>query len=203
MTTLTTNRDLYLAVTNLAKIHAECQPSLESYLIGLRELGLRHRTEDSIGLDDFFSILRDAFSVPLPEFDANWVSQYTAYAQEDGFNGWFTTITRQIVDLHEMAESGELQRELRYFGMQSRRGSYWYNFDPCTYLECAMAGSIGGWEPEDTSGRTLVSGPVAVLDNDGKVVTMNPEEIPRPVYPLLTISWELFRDILRAGQEYE
>jgi hypothetical protein len=203
MTKLSTNRDIYLAVTELTKSKAEAQPSLEAYLLALRQLGFQFEAYDSISLDDFFSLLRDAFSIQPPQFDGTWVNQYVAYTNDKGFPGWLTTITSQIIDLHEMAESGGLQNELRYFGTQSPRGSHWFNFDPCTYLECAMAGSIGGWEPGDDSGRTYVPGPVAVLDENDKVVTMNPEDVPRQVYPLPTVSWELFRDILHTGQHYE
>jgi hypothetical protein len=203
MTRLTTNRELYLAVIELATTKAEAQPSLEAYLLTLRQLGMQYEANDSISLDDFFSLLRDAFSIQPPPFDATWVNQHVTYTEDKGFPGWLATITSQIIDLHEMAESGGLQNEMRYFGVRSPRGSHWFNFDPCGYLECAMAGSIGGWEPGDESGRSYVPGPVAVLDKDDQVVTMNPEDVPRPVYPLPTVSWELFRDMLDSGQHYE
>jgi hypothetical protein len=66
-----------------------------------------------------------------------------------------------------------------------------------------MTGTVGGWEPDDDSDRMFVSGPVAVLDENGRIVTMNPEDVPRPVYPLPVVSWDLFRDFLQAGQQYE
>lgn len=203
MTGLTTNRDLYKAVIELTTAKAASQPSLEAYLLSLRQLGMQYEAHNSIGLDDFFSLLRDAFSFPPPQFDVSWVNQHVTYTEEKGFPGWLATITSQIIDLHDMAGSGDLQNEMRYFGMRSPRGSYWFNFDPCDFLECAMAGSIGGWEPGDESGRSYVPGPVAVLDKNDNIVTMNPEDVPRPVYPLPTVSWELFRDILYSGQHYE
>ena len=55
----------------------------------------------------------------------------------------------------------------------------------------------------DESGRSYVPGPVAVLDENDSLVIMNPEDVPRPIYPLPVISWELFRDILRSGLYYE
>jgi hypothetical protein len=203
MIPLATNRDLYLAVIELTTANAESQRSLEAYLLTLRQLGMKYEAHDSIGLDDFFSLLRDAFSIEPPQVDATWVNQHVVYTEDKGFPGWLATITSQIIDLHEMAESGDLQNEMRYFGMRSPRGSHWFNFDACSYLECAMAGSIGGWEPGDESGRHYVPGPVAVSDENDNIVTMNPEDVPRPVYPLPTISWELFRDILYSGQHYE
>lgn len=203
MNSLETNRDLYLAVADLVKTQVEFQPPLEAYLLALRELGIQFEPCDSIGLEDFYCILRDAFSLQQPPFDAAWSNQYVVYTNDVGFAGWLSTISSQIVDLHEMEESGTLQNELRYFGAQSPRGAHWSNFDPCTYLECAMAGSIGGWEPGDDSGRSFVPGTVAVLDKDGKIAIVNPEDVPRNVYPLPAVSWELFRDILRSGQQYE
>lgn len=203
MTKLATNRDLYLAVTELTKTKANSQPSLEGYLLSLHHLGMRFEAHDSIGFDNFFSLLRDSFSFQPPQFSADWSHEYVGDTNIPGFPGWLKTISSQIIDLHEMSASGELRNELRYFGIQSPRGAHWVNFDPCSYLECAIAGSIGGWEPEDESGRSYVPGPVTVFDEHNKLVTMNPEDVPRPTYPLPAISWELFRDILRCGQYYE
>ena len=66
-------------------------------------------------------------------------------------------------DLHEMDENDTLKNEQRYFGVNAPRKSYWYNFDPIGYLECATAGSFGGWEPGDETGRQFVPEPVALL----------------------------------------
>jgi hypothetical protein len=38
---------------------------------------------------------------------------------------------------------GTLANDQRYFGVDSPRGSRWYNFDPLTFLECAVAGTFG------------------------------------------------------------
>ncbi len=43
------------------------------------------------------------------------------------------------VDLRRM-RGGTLAEEWRYFGSESPTGKGWYNFDPLTYLECALAG---------------------------------------------------------------
>ena len=43
-----------------------------------------------------------------------------------------------------MAEAGALEDEYRYFGIDSPTGFRWYNFDPCSYLECGVRGSLGG-----------------------------------------------------------
>lgn len=203
MTNLKTNRDLYLAVTELTNTNVDSQPSLEAYLLTLRQLGMQYEAEEKIALDDFFAMLRDSFAFDPPPYDASWGSDYATHTEDTGYSGWLTTITSQIVDLHEMAASGDLDTEMRYFGISSPRGSHWVNFDPCGYLECAMAGSIGGWEPGDESDRSYVPGPVAVFDENDNLVTMNPEDVPRPKYGLATISWHLFCDVLRCGQYYE
>jgi hypothetical protein len=41
-----------------------------------------------------------------------------------------------------MAEAGTLENEYRYFGIDSPTGFRWYNFDPCSYLECGVRGSL-------------------------------------------------------------
>lgn len=41
MTNLKTNRDLYLAVTELTNTNVDSQPSLEAYLLALRQLGMQ------------------------------------------------------------------------------------------------------------------------------------------------------------------
>ena len=203
MNQIKTNRDLYLAITDLTNARVDSQPSLESYLITLRQLGSRWEQHGSIAIGDFYSLIRDSFSVGPEPFDDAWVNEYASDTDQSGFQGWRSTITSQIVDLHEMAQSGALQNEMRYFGIQAPRGGHWVNFDPCTFLECAMAGTIGGWEPDDDSGRSLVPGPVAVLDENNNIVTVNPEDVPRPIYPLPFLTWELFRDFLESGQQYE
>jgi hypothetical protein len=92
---------------------------------------------------------------------------------------------------------------MRYFGVRAPRQSYWYNFDPRGYLECAMAGSFGGWEPDDDTGRQYVSGPVAVLAEDGSIQSASPEDLHDPVYQIHVVTWEQFKDFMICGQIYE
>jgi hypothetical protein len=102
-----------------------------------------------------------------------------------------------------MAEQGILNNELRYFGTDSPRGQRWYNFDPCTFLECAIAGSFGGWQSGDETGREYVPGPVAVLGDDGQVSTSDPRDVPDSIVSLRDVSWDDFRSFLGCGQWYE
>jgi hypothetical protein len=114
-----------------------------------------------------------------------------------------TPTLRQIADLREMAESGILQDEQKYFSISSPRQSPWYNFDPRGYLECAMAGSSGGWDPDDDTGRQYVPGEVAVLAEDGSIQSSNPEDLPNPTFEMPVITWEQFKDFIVCGQIYE
>lgn len=102
-----------------------------------------------------------------------------------------------------MAEAGTLAYEYRYFGIDAPGGSRWYNFDLLTYIECAMAGSLGGWEPGDPTGREFVPGDVAVVDSQGDLQVVNPQDIERPIIEMAHISWEEFKDFSECGQMYE
>ncbi|MFN9913238.1 MAG: hypothetical protein ACK53L_11680, partial [Pirellulaceae bacterium] len=96
-----------------------------------------------------------------------------------------------------------LKNEQRYFGLSSPRRTLWYNFDPIGYLECAMAGSFGGWDPGDEMGRQFVPGPVAVLGNDGSIQSANPEDLHQPIVQMLSVTWEQFKAFIICGQIYE
>jgi hypothetical protein len=102
-----------------------------------------------------------------------------------------------------MAEQGILADKFRDFGVESPKGSRWYNFDPCTFLECATTGTFGGWEPGDETGRRFVQGPVAVLTEDGTLRDADPREEEREVVPLPGVTWKVFWNFLGAGQWYE
>ncbi|MBO0797503.1 MAG: hypothetical protein J2P31_01655 [Blastocatellia bacterium] len=147
----------------------------------------------------------------LALFDASFAEliEYPQYDEDDddddlpGYPGWEATIVRQIVDLREMDEAGMLKNKYKYFGVDSPRGERWYNFNPASFLECAMAGTYGGWSPGDSTGRTYVPGKVAFLDENGELVDRDPETLPNPIYPIAQISWEDFQYFLSMGQMYE
>lgn len=203
MSELITNRDLYLAVLELRQEFGESNILLEEYLIALRALGSRYQDWEAIRLSDFYTLLRDAFICSPTPYDATLGDQYDVPSEQSGYAGWRTTISNQIVDLHEMRLAGVYENDMRYFGLQSPRGGYWVNFDPGSYLECAINGTLGGWQPDDDSGRMYVPGLVATLDENGNIVSMNPEDIPNPIYEVPYVTWDVFQDILRSGQMYE
>jgi hypothetical protein len=165
---------------------------------------LKYRDAADLRVDEFTAALSDALVLDTPPFDPRWAESYAEDRdQSGGFEQWLTTIKRQIVDLREMSAAGVFENTMRYFGVSSPRGTHWYNFDIGTYLECATAGSLGGWEPGDETGREFVSGPVAVLEPDGSISSRNAQEIKHKVIAVDRVSWARFTRILECGQWYE
>jgi len=191
-----TNRDLYCFIAELVKQRAECHCALQSYLENLRRLGYNLRAREAVSPEEFAEVLRAAFA-PAPG------ASEAGPAATNGYVAWEKRIGEQIRDLGDMRQSGTLDNEYRYFGLDAPRGGRWYNFDPCTYLECAAAGTFGGWQEGDDTGRSYVPGPVAVLDASGAIASMDPRDIDDPVVVLPQITWEMFVDFLNAGQWYE
>jgi len=198
-----TNRDLYLAITKLIQRNRHSQRSLEQYLLCLWRLGRENRASPTFTAQELFNWLSRAFDEDAPAFDENWRRQYAKEKDSPDYFGWQQCIQRQIVDLREMDEKGILRNLLRHFDIRSPRGSQWSNFDPCGFLECAAVGTFGGWDPQDSTGRTLVPGNVAVTGPDGKIEFHDAKEIPRPVFEINPISWDGFRTFLYNGQMYE
>lgn len=197
-----TSRGLYLAVRALQARHASAPRTLEHYLLALWSLARARRHQPALAIDDFARMLDDAFTAPVPPFDAALRALADAEEADDGFAGWERLILSQIRDLREMDAAGTLADEHRWLGVDAPRGARWYNFDPAGYLEGATEGTFGGWEPED-GGRVPVPGPVAVLGQDGRITSMDPSEIERPTIPLAEIPWNAFADFLGNGQLYE
>jgi hypothetical protein len=201
---LQTNRDLYLAIDELSKQKKNCDRSLAIYLLALLNQSVAFANRESLTLAEFYEIIACSFTdAPAPFHDA-WRIEYEKLLHKDeGFTGWRATIIRQIVELREMDECGTLKNENRYFGVSTPRTSYWVNFDPLGYLECAMAGSFGGWDPGDDTGRRYVPGQVAVFAEDGSIQHANPEVLPNPTLELSMVTWDHFKDFLICGQIYE
>ena len=204
MADLTTNRDLYLAIEALSKYHSGCARSLEHYLLSLLDSSLRFSERNDITLAEFYDLVSSSFTRDIPAFNPDWRDQYDKLSHDrNDYAGFRATLIRQIVDLREMDENGTLKNEQRYFGMSAPHKSYWYNFDPIGYLECAMAGSFGGWEPGDETGRQFVPEPVALLGNDGSIQTATPEDLFQPTVEMPSLTWEQLQDFIICGQIYE
>lgn len=200
-----TNRELYLAIADLIN-DPERAPyrELEEYLRALLRICRAQSAAKGVTAEEFVSLLSEAFaSEPLP-YEPGWLAVYRADPDElMGFAKFEAVALQQIVDLREMRNAGILEGKWIQLGVKAPRGGSWYNFDPRDYLECAAAGSIGGWEPGDPTARMFVPGDVAVFGADGHVTSANPEELERPVYDLPLLTWEQFADFLICGQIYE
>ncbi len=191
-----TNRHLYQFVAELLRRHSSGSLSLESYLTNLRRLAAAHQASAALSLAEFARLLASAF-------DPTAIAESSPATPTPGFVEWEAVLARQIKDLCEMDEVGTTRNEHRYFGVDAPSGARWYNFDPCTFLECATTGTFGGWEEGDDTGRAYVPGPVAVLDASGAITTADPRDISDPIVPLSEVSWDDFAEFLLAGQAYE
>jgi hypothetical protein len=192
---LNTNRDLYKGIEGLLKQKQDQPlPSLEAYLTALIRRAGHFANKESISLDEFFSLLRDAFDGP------GVTARSSATA---GFLNWQLLIEQQIEDLQRMAQNGQLQEKYRDFGIDAPSGRRWFNFDPLAYIECGAAGSLGGWMEGDKTGRTYVPGKVAYEDPGGDIQTCDPRDLDRPPLEIPEITWEMFLDFAWCGQNYE
>ncbi len=192
---MNTNRELYKSVEGLLKEKkGQSIPLLEAYLSALIRRASRFANRESVSLEEFFSLLRDAFDGP---------GETMPYSASPGFQKWKLQVEQQIEDLQQMARSGQLQDERRYFGISAPSGRQWYNFDPCAYIECGAAGSLGGWVEGDETGRTYVPGQVACMRSDGAIASCDPRDLDRPPVGIHEITWEMFSDFAWCGQNYE
>jgi len=192
MVKIRTNRDLYLAISSLTTSQAECERTLQVYLLALLGSAEKHAAAAELTSDQFFELLSLAFTADPPAFDPQWRERYDHLPYKNtGYQGWEATLIRQIVDLREMEECGALSNDAKFFGIDAPRGSRWYNFDPRGYLECAAAGAIGGWEQGDETGRQLLPGAAAEHDDTESMEAISP------------MAWELCIGFLVCGQIYE
>ena len=202
---LTTNRAFYLAVQELLKRRQEPERGLEDFLLAVLNAATAFADRPSLSLEELFQIIEAGFSIESEPFDGAWRTQRLPLPGEpirDYFD-WRRSVIRQIVDLREMSENASVENEFRYFGISAPSGRRWYNFDPASFLECATVGSIGGWEPDDESGRRYVSGPVAVMAEDGSIVSVDPASLPNPTVEISELTWQRVEDFFLCGQEYE
>jgi hypothetical protein len=189
---LRTNRDLYLFVAALIENDEGHGCELEEYLRALWHLGSLQQASDRLTLGCFAQLLAGAFREQAPAFAPAWRDGAEAEGAPAGYSRWERTILSQIVDLRDMREAGSLANEHRYFGVDAPRGGRWFNFDPLTYLECAVEGAFGGWRTGDSTGRGYVSARNLEL-----------EDMDIPIFEMAHVAWDQFADFLRAGQSFE
>ena len=133
------------------------QGSLEEYLRALWKLIQGHQ-DDTVTFALLAELFQNAFTtVPLP-FDKRWLvfSNPPSLDEDheefilDDFAVLHQMICYQIADLHLMAQAEMLDQPYIILGVDSPTGHRWFNFDPCTYLRCAVQpigeGEICTWE---------------------------------------------------------
>ncbi len=192
---LKTNRDLYRFVAELKAQHQQNQPPLRDYLVALRTLATQHASEEGITLTQLAALLSGAFFAQ-PEGD---IKEDTC----GDFQAWQTYVTKQISDLDDMKAAGLLNDENRSFGVDSPNGTRWFNFEPCSFLNCAVVGSVGGWDRGNEGTKTLVPGQVIDLSDTSVVISNESNEAEDTVFEMETFTWGDFEDFLWAGQTYE
>ncbi len=180
--TITTNRQLYVAVTELLARHDGTRRSLEDFLRALRPRLQQHAGEPAISADAFVALLDDALTVPPPAPDDGWREEDletdddppTTAESVDGL------LRSQILDMEDAEAGGLLEDDLRYLGKTVERppgssrasGDTWFNWDPLGFIECGVRGTFG----DDDEDRSV---------------------------PLGELTWEHIGHFLWAGQSYE
>ncbi|MCP4131744.1 MAG: hypothetical protein GY754_12265 [bacterium] len=197
-----TNTDIYSTLSKLLKLHQDSERTLSDYLSSLWYGCGKFQHSTGLKPGEFLQQLSLAFTGQVPEFSDDFLNKYR-HKEPAGFHLWEARILFQINDLREMKKAGVFENDQKYFGVDAPSGARWYNFDPITYLECAAAGSIGGWTPEPDSGRMQVPGKVAVFNEEGEMELVEAEELEEPVVEIDEISWDDFTDFLEMGQMYE
>ncbi|CAN5228229.1 hypothetical protein BH11MYX1_BH11MYX1_08450 [soil metagenome] len=177
-------------------------PTLERYLCALWSLAQARREARGLTFEELAAMLDAAFTAPPGEPDLAAVPDDKG--DRASFAGWERRILMQIRDLRDMAATGQLVDDQRYFGIDAPRGGRWYNFDPIGFLECGVVGAFGGWDPDGAdSGRTLVPGKVVVLDPGGQLISVDAEDIEHVTVDMSQVSWDDFTALLGSGQVYE
>lgn len=192
-----TNRDLYKAIESLlVEKKGSDSPTLEIYLGHLRDGASGFSDRPAIPVDQFFTLLKDAFDGA----DSSGISSSKPNAEFDALT---SVINGQIQDLKEMAANGQLNDDQKYFGIDAPSGRRWYNFEACAFIECGAAGALGGWEEGDKTGRAHVPGQTAATDSNGMTKSCDPRKLDRESETVPEITWEMFSEFVWCGQNYE
>jgi hypothetical protein len=126
---------VYVAINDLLDMYQSCGRCLEDYLTALLIIAKMHDNRPSIGFQEFFQMLKEAFTSAVPPFADGWRLKYDEHPEKQtGFEGWEAKVLRQIVDIHEMTEQ---RTECGTDGIRSPRGTWWVNPELANYLSTA------------------------------------------------------------------
>ncbi|GGV28188.1 hypothetical protein GCM10010182_58930 [Actinomadura cremea] len=194
-----TNRDLYLVFLHLGQEARAASWSLSAFLRALWKVSGPLRDRAHLDPDDVAAMFSAAATVSPAPFDPAWSGADLALPgpEPGGYADWERVVLSQIADLEDFltAPPGPRAR----FGVDAPRppGSgpratpvRWYNFDPATYLECAVAGSLGGWDAADGARVPLPPAPGA-------------SPVRSYVREVRAMTWAELARIAVCGQVYE
>lgn len=195
-----TNRDLYQRLVREGEGMNATARSLDVFLRSWWRVARPLSDRVSLDLDTVAAMVVAAGMVEPAPLQASWRCASFRYTDEPtSYADWEAIVLSQIADLADFADQGPLDEYAR-FGIDAPRTAgcaratdiRWYNFDPQAYLECGMAGALGGWH-EDDGLRKPVPGPVVPLVND-----------PEPgEHTIGFLGWADLAELARCGQEYE
>jgi hypothetical protein len=195
-----TNRDLYVRLVDDGERMNANGRSLDEFLRAwwLVSRHLSGRTQ--FDLDTVAAMVAAATTVTPAPISPAWRSASFTWVDEPiSYAHWEAIVLSQIADLADFADQGPLDAYAAFGinaprppGRQRATDSRWYNFDPKAYLECGMAGSLGGWDEADGL-REPVSGAVIPLMQEP-----GPSE-----WTIDTISWNDLATLTICGQMYE
>lgn len=123
--------------------------TLEEYLRTLWSLIQKHRNSE-VTFSLLGRLLHDAFTNESPPFDESWLIYENPpdimLDDNDTHDADFSLLQQmicyQIADLHRMREAGILDKPYIYLGADSPTGHRWYNFNPFSYLRCAITSMV-------------------------------------------------------------
>src|SRR5262249_10780123 len=102
MSTIRTNRDLYVAIAALVKSEASNPLTLMAYLRNVYVLGHALQAQPNLTPDVFVNLLKKAFTITLPDDLPNLVVPTGDEKEKVGFAKWDRILLEQIDDLRQM-----------------------------------------------------------------------------------------------------
>jgi len=192
--TVSTNRDLYLRLLALGEHLTETGRALLDYLCALWAVSQPLAVDEELDGDRFAALLTAAVAANPARPCPSWsVEDFAVDGPYTGYRDFAKVIGTQVVDLLAFQQSPPgpyaalgVDAPPRLDGGRATI-PVWCNFDAATFLECAAAGSFGGWSIAD--GRRVPESRDARASDD--------------VVPLPMITWGDVAAFLEYGQSYE
>jgi hypothetical protein len=196
---LRTNRDLYLQFLKLGRQAKATSWSLSAFLRGLWKVSAPLKDRPTLALDDVAAMFTAASATSPPPYDTAWTTRDLSFPGRGpvGYQDWERVILSQLADLEDFVSfpPGGLAR----YGVSAPRPpgggrrctpDRWLNFDPAAYLECAAAGALGGWRPEDGARVPLPARP-------------GEQPVISKVREVVSVSWPDLARMAACGQLFE